>query len=271
MPIREFRSFAELPSPSVVALTYVLHTHDLSNVALRNVIISTCPLHLGDAWRHDSGTAALRHCGTAALPRVPRWASAEARGRLAEMPLFPIRWVSCTNFLHKLSQSFYTVRVNHGFWCIFKRQTDTSVGLWLAPRDKTQRGSVSHGILLRLQGSSGSSMIFILLSERDAPKISKNGILTSKGLRFFSKLFHLFSSDIPMTFLTFLTAEARTRTLEVTDGYGWLRRLQLEEVPLWLCKATAKALWQPVLEAIVHWIYCLCLLFAPLLQYLLQR
>jgi hypothetical protein len=63
-------------------------------------------------------------------------------------------------------------------------------------------------------------MIFILLSERDAPKISKNGILTSKGLRFFPKLFHLFSSDIPMTFLTFLTAEARTRTLEVTDGYG---------------------------------------------------
>ena len=265
MPIRECRSFAELPSPSVVALTYVLHTHDLSNVALRNVIISTCPLHLGDAWRHDSGTAALRHCGTATCAtlsfrrgtRSSRW-NATFSNSMGFMFQCPAQTV--TELLHRKSQSWFLLH--------FPKTNRHLCRVVACPkRQDSERVRIS-------QNSSPSPRIFRIFNDFHIfirARCPKNGILTSKGLRFFSKLFHLFSSDIPMTLLTFLTTEARTRTVEVTDGYGWLRRLQLEEVPLWLCKATAKALWQPVLEAIVHWIYCLSLLFAPLLQYLLQR
>ena len=221
--------------------------------------LSTAPgRRMATRQRHCS-TAALRHCHVCHAELPPKHAVVSLKCHFFQFDGFHVP-MSCTVTEH-------TVRVNHGFWCIFQTNRHLCRVVACPKRQDSERIRISRN-------SSPSPSIFRIFNDFHIfirARCPKNGILTSKGLRFFSKLFHLFSSDIPMTFLTFLTA-ARTRTLRmVTDGYGWLWRLQLEEVPLWLCKATAKALWQPVLEAIVHWIYCLSLLFAPLLQYLLQR
>lgn len=177
---------------------------------------SSAPVHC--TWAtHGDTTAALRHCHVCHAELPPKHAVVSLKGHFFQFDGFHVP-MSCTvtELLHRKSQSWFLVHFPN-----FPKTNRHLCRVVACPkRQDSERIRISRN-------SSPSPSIFRIFNDFHKfhifirARCPKNGILTCKGLRFFSKLFHLFSSDIPMTFLTFLTAEARTRTLRmVTDDCG---------------------------------------------------